>query len=513
MSQSPDAVPWHAAFTSARLRTVLLLSFSSGAPLGFVLIFMPYWLSKVGYDPKAIGVFQLAQLPYGFKFLWSPLMDRVQLGLGRRRGWIALTQLSLSVLFALYAFNTTAPTIAMAATLMFGICFVSASQDIAYDAFAVDTIKAQERGAVVGWRSGLYQVGMRMAGNLAISLSAIWAWSTIGFALAGVFVLLLPVTLLATELPTHVEPPKSLTDAVWQPLVGFLSRPRALEIVAFVALYRMADSLAGALISVFLDKHGYSAWDIGVFRAIVDFFGNLAGTVAGGLLASRLGLSRALWVGAGLLIASNAGYAVVASVPPDRWVLGGALAIETACGGVAWGAFGVLLLKLTDKRFSATQYALFSSLVGLTRTLMSPVAGVMVDALGWRDFFIATMFAGLPGAALLWRFAPWGSEPAALAEELPHGAPAGTPWPRATLWGLGLLGGLVSGAVALCLTSLMTAVKHWRSEHQFDFSAVLWSTVSAATQSDAVTLGGLAIFGVLGGLATAAYLAARGRRP
>ena len=509
----PAKPAWYLAFTSWRVGAIALLSFSSGVPYGVASLTMLVWLKQVGFDAKTIGFITLAQLPYGFKFLWSPLLDRVRLPfLGRRRGWIVVCQVLLSVLFGVFAMNALAPPVALAATLMFLICFVSSSQDIVYDAYAVEVLKREEHGAAVGIRSGLYIAGMRLAGNLAITLSGVWGWKPTLFMLSGIILVLVPVSVFAPEPVLPVQPPKTLRAAVWEPFVGFLGRPRALEITAFVTLYRMADSLAGALVGPFLVERGYDMVQVGVFRGVIDFAGNLLGTVLGGIMAARLGLSRSLWIGGFLLVFSNAGYAVVASVPPSMWVLGPALIVETACGGLAWGAFGVLLLRLTDKRFSATQYALFSSLVGLTRTLMGPVAGVLVDAVQWRNFFLISMAAGIPGLLLLRRFAPWGTEPQALSEEIPETNPVGVPWPKSTLWGAGIVAWLTGAAIAVTLSSLMTAVKHARAGTGFDFGDVLRATLVPTTGADAVGLGGALVFGLLFGVATAAYLAARGKR-
>ncbi len=536
------------AFFSRRLAPITLLSLSSGLPLGLVITAVPAWLALAGVDIKTIGLLTLVQLPYGFKFLWSPLMDRLRPPfLGSRRGWILLSQVALAMVVGLMgvlalwvptcepgsAICKAMPPLSGAqvltvAALSFLIAFASSSQDIVYDAYAVDVLQPHEHGAMVGARSALYRVGLWISGNIAISLGPWWGWSWTILAQAIVFLLMVGVTWWAPEPPEVHGKPESLRDAVWQPFVGLLGRPRALEIIAFVLLYRLADSIAGALVSPFLLQQGFSAFDVGVVRGGVGVAGTLLGTVLGGLLAGRWGVGRALWICGVLQIVSNAGYAVVAVITPTTGAmhlpfteavisvpLQSAIFIETLTGGMGWGAFGVLLLRLTDKRFSATQYALFSSLVGLARTFVGPVAGVMADALGWRDFFLSTMLFGVPGMVMLGRFVPWGSDPKEITGEAVEALPAGAPWSRAALWSRSLAGALAAASATLSLSALLSAIKAWRAApiaaRHFDLLAGLKTVSMPRVWTDYVDLITAVIFGLMAGVSMAAYLAARGR--
>ncbi|MFZ5438712.1 MAG: MFS transporter [Myxococcota bacterium] len=535
------------AFSSRRLAPITLLSLSSGLPLGLVITALPAWLALAGMDIKTIGLLTLVQLPYGFKFLWSPLMDRLSPPfLGARRGWIVVCQLALALsVVALGVLAWGVPTclpgteacktmaapsggqVLAIAALSFFIAFASASQDIVYDAYAVDALLPHEHGPMVGARSALYRVGLWVAGNIAISLGPWWGWGWTIVAQGALFALLVPVTLWAPEPPPITGKPGSLRDAVWLPFVGLLGRPRALEIIAFVLLYRLADSIAGALVSPFLLQHGFSAFDVGVVRGGVGVGGTLLGTVLGGLLAGRWGVGRALWICGVLQIVSNAGYAVLAVIEPTTGVVGVpftgvsvnlplqlAILVETTTGGMGWGAFGVLLLRLTDKRFSATQYALFSSLVGLARTFVGPVAGVMADALGWRDFFLLTMAFGVPGMVMLGRFVPWGHEPREITGEALEPLPAGAPWARSALVGRALLGSALTMLASLLVSALLVAIKGWRempAPKHFDLIAGLRAVTSPARWTDGVDLLTAVIFGLMAGVALAAWMAARGR--
>ena len=537
-----------AAFTSWRLGAVTLLSLSSGLPLGLVTISVPAWLAMARVDIKTIGLITLTQLPYGFKFIWSPLMDRLRPPfMGSRRGWIFLCQLALAALVAALGFlaasmATCAPgspecaalppvdpgLVSAVAALSFLIAFASASQDIVYDAYAVEVLEKHEHGAAVGARSALYRAGMWMAGNIAISLAPVWGWSWTLVAQGFIYLALLPVTIFAPEPKGEIARPQTLKDALWLPFVGFLSRPRALEITAFVLLYRLADSIAGALVSPFLLKQGFSAFDVGVVRGGVGIAGTLLGTILGGLMAGRWGLGRALWICGVLQIVSNSGYAVIAVIAPTTGMvalplvgvtinlpLQAAIFLETLTGGMGWGAFGVLLLRLTDKRFSATQYAFFSSLVGLARTFVGPPAGVMADALGWRDFFLLTMAFGIPGMLMLKRFVPWGSEPKEVSGEEVEPLPQGAPWGARVLWGWGLTAAGAFTALSLLASGLMATIKAWRAApldtRTFDFFAGMQAVTLPRSWTEGVDLASALIFGLMAGLAVAAGMAARGR--
>lgn len=535
-----------AAFTSWRLGAVTLLSLSSGLPLGLVITALPAWLQWANVDLKTNALLTLTQLPYGLKFVWSPVMDYLRPPfLGFRRGWIAVTQVSLAVGAAVLGFvaagvetcdralegaacDALAPpspgVMAAIGVLALLISFASASQDIVYDAYAVDVLEKHEHGPAVGARSAMYRAGMWLSGSIAISLGPVWGWQWTLAAQAAIYLALMPVTIFAPEPKLAHEPPKKILDAIWQPFVGFLGRPRALEITAFVLLYRLADSFAGALISPFLLQKGFSAFDVGVVRGAVGVWGTLLGNFLGGLLAARVGVGRALWICGVLQIVSNVGYAIIAVIDPTVGMIalpsflgGGAVAssislplqaaifVETAAGGMGWGAFGVLLLRLTDKRFSATQYALFSSLVGLARTFVGPPAGIMADAMGWAPFFLVSMLFGLPGLVVLRRFVPWGEEPKEISGEALEPIAPGPPWPRRTLWLSGVAAGAGLAAASLALSVAMAALKAWRAPADATSSALHTAFTSLP---DLVTA---LVFALVGGIAVPAYLAARGQ--
>jgi MFS transporter, PAT family, beta-lactamase induction signal transducer AmpG len=505
--------PWRSlarAFASWRTGAVTLLSFSSGLPLGLVLYTIPYWMQQEGIDIKTIGLLSAAQIPYAFKFVWSPLMDRFAPRWGRKRAWILVGQGLLTLSVAAFALSAGRPTVSLVALLTLVVSFASATQDIAVDAYAVEVLRPEERGVAVGARNALARAGM-FTGRILNTLGPKLGWAPSFAAVAALFVPLAVVTLRSPEPDVPTPPPPTLRAAVWEPFVGFFRHARALEIAAFLFLYKFADNLAGALVSPFLGQLGYDAYDIGVAQGTIGLFASIGGTFLGGILSSSMGLGRALWVFGLLQAVSNLGYVAVAEVGVNRAVMYSAILIEAGTTGMGTGAFGVLLLRLTQRRFSATQYALFSSIFALGRTFAGPPAGALVDAIGWRDFFLLTIPVAIPGLVMLQRFVPWASRdiPEAVdQEELP---PAhGTPVTRGGLVLRGFVGALGGTAASYLLNALLGALKVMRGgAAPFDLAGAFARMLHPVRAVDWVDLVGPPVAGVVVGCAVAAYTAAR----
>jgi len=404
-----------AALKSWRTASVTLLSFSSGLPLGIVMIAIPDWMRDVGVDIRIVGLITLAQLPWSLKVLWAPTMDRWQLPwLGRRRDWTAVMQIALLILSLMLAGVGHHPdTPWVVAALAFAIAIASASQDIALDAYAVDVLHREEQGIAVGARTAFYRIATGVSGGLAITCAGWVSWPVVNACLALLYLPLLWITWKAPDPEVHPIPPKTIREAVWEPLHGFLSRPRAMEILAFVIFYKLADTFASALIRPFLIDMGYSSFDRGVALATMGLTASLVGSIVGGVVTTAIGLGNSLWVFGFLQIFSNIGYAFIADSPVNRLLMYSAVGVEHFTGGLGAGAFGVFLFRITQKRFSATQYALFSSFFALPRIISGPITGFVVNAIGWKLFFWLSLTAGIPGMILLQRFAPLGvREPA-----------------------------------------------------------------------------------------------------
>jgi len=506
-----------AAMRSWRTASVVLLQFSSGLPLGLVWIAIPDWMRKIGVDIRVVGLITLAQAPWTFKFLWSPFMDRFAPPfLGRRRGWAALAQVALCALtLALAGVGGHPDTPWVVAALALAIAFASASQDIALDAYAVDVLRPDEQAVAGGARTAVYRMAMVVAGGVAITAAGRFSWPVVNCGLALLYLPMLALTWKAPE-PAGLPPaPRTLRAAVWLPFVGFLARRRALEILVFVMLYRLTDNLAQSLQRPFLVEMGYSDFDRGFALSTIGLAGTLTGVFLGGAATAPLGLSRALWIFGALQAFSNLGYVVLANLGhADRLVMYGAIGFETLGAGLGMGALSVLLLRMTQKRFSATQYALFSSIFGLPRLLAGPICGFAVDAMGWTRFFWFAILAGLPALLLLSRFAPWGArEPAFEIEEAPAAARLRRLPPRA-LAGRAALGALAGGAAAAFVAALLPALKAMRAApghppRPFDLAAPLRALAAPAAAGDWLTLLGIAAFAAVCGLLAAAIAAAR----
>ncbi|AGC46655.1 major facilitator family transporter [Myxococcus stipitatus DSM 14675] len=499
------------AMASWRTASVTLLSFSSGLPLGLVWIAIPDWLRSIGVDIRVVGLITLAQAPWSFKFLWSPLMDRyVPPFWGRRRGWMAVAQVALfATTLALAGVGNHPEAAWVVGALAMAVAFASATQDIAIDAYAVEVLRKDEQGVAVGARVALYRAAMFIAGSASITLAGRVSWKWVVIGLAALYLPMLFVTRFAPEPEEHFTPPKSLRDAVWYPFVGFLARHRALEILAFVFLYKLADNLGGTLLRPFLVDMGYSDIHRGVALGTIGLFGTIAGTLIGGAWTTVLGLGRALWVFGVIQIVSNIGYVLVARAgEPNVMLMYCAIGFEQVTQGLGTGAFSVLLMRLTQKRFSATQFALLSSLFSIPRVVAGPIAGFLVYSIGWEPFFWFTMVGGIPGLLLLARFVPLGVRDPDFDVQ---SRPVARAVSRSVLMGSAVVSAVLAMGVGAALTALLTAVQNLRKTPQagFDFGTPFAALFQPAGVTDWVTLASIAVFGLTVGLLTAAVLAAR----
>ena len=499
------------AMRSWRTASVALLSFSSGLPLGLVWYSIPDWMRDIGVDIRVVGLFTLAQAPWAFKVVWSPLMDRyVPPFWGRRRGWMALTQIALAVLGLMLAGVGNHPdTVWVVGAIALGVALASASQDIAIDAYAVEVLEKEEQGAAVGARIALYRAAMVVSGGAAITAASHLGWAVVNVLLALAYLPMLLLTWKASEPETPTPAPRRLRDAVWHPFLGFLARHRALEILAFVLLYKFADQLAQALTRPFLIDMGYSADHRGIALATVGMVATIAGAFVGGWVTTLVGLGHSLWMFGVLQIFSNLGYYLLSLAGgPNLPLMYAATSFELLTSGMGTGAFSVLLLRMTQKRFSATQYALFSSLFALPRLLAGPISGFAVDAVGWPTFFLATMALGIPGLLMLARFVPPGvREPEFTVETVAAAAPLSA---RALVV-RGTIGGVSLGVGAWLLLALLAALKALREapDAGFAFAGAAAAIARPGSIPDWVQLGGILIFALLGGLFVAAVAAAR----
>ncbi len=390
-----------AAF-SGRMLIALLMGFSSGLPLLLTGSVLQAWLKDGGVDLTRIGLFALVGLPYTLKFLWSPLFDRYALPLGRRRGWMALMQ--LSVAGALLLLSMTQPAadhlwLVMLAGLL--VTFFAASQDIVIDAYRRESMAESELGLGSALYVNGYRVGMLLAGGGGLIL-ADWMSFEAMYRLMAVFMAAcVVVTLLAPEPPLPEGRPRNLREAVILPFRDYFSRDGAWLILAFILLYKLGDTMASAMTTPFYLDLGYSKTEIGAVVKLFGFWATLAGGTLGGLWILRAGMHRALWLfGFGQMI-STFGFVVLAQLPPSEVALAAVVAIENLTAGMGTAAFVGFMAALTDRRFTATQYALLSSLMGVPRVLLSAPTGWLAQTLGWSGFFLLCVLIAIPGLLML----------------------------------------------------------------------------------------------------------------
>ena len=509
MSESGRGVPLRAAVYSRRTAVVALQSFASGLPLGLVWYAIPDWLRDAGVDIQVVGLITLAQAPWSFKVLWSPLVDRFTPPFwGRRRGWIALMQVALFALGLLLAGVGNRPgAVWVVGAIALAIAITSATQDIAIDAYAVEMLRPEEQGAAAGARTALYRTALLVTGGVSISLAARIGWPAVNVLLACLYLPMLVVTWRSPDPDVAVPSPRTLRQAVWEPLFGFLMRPRALEILAFVVLYKFSDQLTQSLVRPFLVDMGYGADDRGIALTTIGVVAFVAGSFAGGWMTTFAGLGHSLWAFGFLQLFSNLGYYWLAVLDgPSPLAMYAATAFEMLTSGMGSGAFSVLLLRLTERRFSATQYALLSSLFAVPRVVAGPITGLTVAAVGWPAFYVAATVVGIPGLVMLGRFVPFGERepdlrprsPAALA------TPNADRIPAAALLAAGALAAIAVGVLAGLDTLAAGASPAGIAA---GFRQALWRLIAPADATGWVSLGGVAAFAIVGGMLFAAFRA------
>jgi len=392
-------------FRNRRIGAMLVLGFASGLPLALTSGTLQAWMTVEGLDIKTIGFFSLVGQAYIFKFLWAPLMDRYTPPLlGRRRGWLVLTQIALVAGIIGMAFSPPREALWLLAAMAVLVAFASASQDIVFDAYRTDVLRQEERGAGAAISVLGYRLAMLVSGGLALWLAdRVLGWQNMYLFMAALMGIGIVMALFAPEPDNHARPPRSLQEAVVGPLRDFFSRNGAWLLLLLIVLYKLGDAFAGSLSTTFLIRGvGFSAGEVGIVNKTLGLIATIIGALFGGALMVKLGLYRSLMLFGILQAVSNLGYWVLAVTPKALWTMATAIGIENLCGGMGTAAFVALLMALCNRSFSATQYALLSALAAIGRVYVGPTAGYMVEAYGWAPFYLATVVFALPGVVLLW---------------------------------------------------------------------------------------------------------------
>jgi MFS transporter, PAT family, beta-lactamase induction signal transducer AmpG len=391
-----------------KMLTILFLGLASGIPLGIVLTVLQAWMTKSGIDLKTVGLAVLVQMPYTWKFAWSPLMDRfVPPFLGRRRGWMLISQLLMLVsIVAMGQFDPVGEvgTILALATV---ISFAGASHDIVIDAYRRDVLDESELGFGSAVAVNSYLIGYRYIGVvLGLFLGDVLPWSQV-FTILGAFVLVgVAGTMIAVEPRESIHAPRSLREAVVNPFLDYLRRPGAIEILLFILLYKLGDNLASALLTPFYIKVGFTLKEISVYYKIISFWGTFTGGLIGGALLTRYSIRKCLMAFGVFQGVTPLAFAILVGTGPNVLALAFVVAVETLSLGMGASALTAFMLRLCNRKFSATQYALLTSFMGVPRTIIPASAGFIVDSMGWVHFYILCVLLAIPGLLLIYFRAP-----------------------------------------------------------------------------------------------------------
>ncbi len=393
---------------SGRMLVALLMGFACGLPRLLTVGVLQAWMTEEGVDLGVIGLMALVGLPYTVKFLWAPFLDRFTLPfLGRRRGWLLIAQVAL--MFSIVGLGLTDPgkspwIVAFAAFL---VAFFSASQDIVVDAYRREDLSDEELGLGSSLYVYGYRVGMLLASGGGLIMADYMSFSMVYVIMAACMLPGVLTTLLAPEPDVLAGTPKSLKEAVVGPLVEYFSRNGAVWILAFILLYKIGDTMASAMTMPFYLDIGFSKTEIGTVVKLFGFWATIAGLLIGGVFMLRMGINRSLWIFGFFQALSTAGFAILAKIGYNVGLLSGVIAFENLSAGMGTAAFVAFMASITNKKFTATQYALLTSLMGVPMVMASAPTGFLAKNIGWEGFFIFCTLIAIPGMLLLFKFAPW----------------------------------------------------------------------------------------------------------
>jgi len=395
-----------------RMLICVFTGFSSGLPLYILISLLPAWLRSEGVDLKAIGLFSLISLPFTWKFIWAPLFDRFSPPLGRRRGWLLITQLALLFSIPAFGYLHAQLDIWTVAYLAAVVAFFSASQDIVLDAYRREILPDIELGLGNVIHVNAYKIAGLVPGSISLILADHLPWHSV-FVITALFILPgLIMTIVVKEPPLKYGTPKTLRQAVVEPFHEFISRNgvrAALTILAFIFLYKLGDSMATALATPFYLDMGFSKTEIGLVAKNAGLWSSVAGGILGGIWMVQLGINRALWLFGIVQMVAILGFAWLAVVGHDVVVLALVIGFEAFGVGLGTAAFVAYIALTTNPLYTATQFALFTSLAAVPRTVANAGTGFMVEHLGWFNFYIACFLLAIPGMLLLYKIAPWNS--------------------------------------------------------------------------------------------------------
>ncbi|HEX6040519.1 AmpG family muropeptide MFS transporter [Longimicrobium sp.] len=414
MNHEPRSAPsLFRVFGQRKMAALLFLGFSSGLPLYLTSSTLQAWMTVEKVDLTTVGMVSLLSVPYSLKFIIAPLMDRYVPFLGRRRGWLVITQVALLLCIAAMSLHDPRRGLQLLAINALLIAFFSAAQDVVVDAYSVDVLEEREMGAGASLKVMGYRLALIITGGVALMLADRMSWPTVYLLMAALMLVGVAASILAPEPVLREGPPSSLASAVVEPFLDFLRRAgvgTALVLLLFVVLYSLSDRMVQNMTVPFLLARGYSQSTIGEIRGVIGLVATIVGVLAGGGLVARLGINRSLWILAAIQMGSNLAYYWLSVSPSSRASLTTAIVVENFSGGLVTAGFVAFLMSLCSKQFSATQYALLSSFMAFARDVLVAPSGGLAAQTGWPQFFLITIAAGIPALLLLPYVAPWNRE-------------------------------------------------------------------------------------------------------
>ena len=403
-----DFIKMLRSILSRRMLVSFVMGFSCGLPLLLTITVLQAWMKDENVDLSVIGMMALVGLPYTLKFLWAPFLDRFSLPfLGRRRGWLLIAQIFLMI--SIMALGLTRPSESplLVAIAAFWVTFFSASQDIVVDAYRREDLSDIELGLGSSLYINGYRIGMLLASGGGLILADMMPFSQVFFLMALCMIPGIITTLLTPEPVITEKLPVNMKEAVVDPLVEYFSRPNALWILAFILFYKIGDTMALAMTTPFYLDIGFTKTEVGAVVKLFGFWATIGGGLLGGIMMLKMGINRSLWVFGFLQMISILGFVVLARTGSSVSLLSAVIAFENLSGGMGTAAYSAFMAKITNKKFTATQYALLTSLMGIPRVLAAAPTGFMANYLGWEIFFIFCTIMAIPGILMLCIFAPW----------------------------------------------------------------------------------------------------------
>lgn len=391
--------------------TCVFTGFASGMPLYVLIQLLPAYLRQSGISIAEIGLFALVLLPFNWKFLWAPFLDHyLPPVLGRRRGWLLLFQLILLVSIGLLGAFSAAHQTGTIVVLACIVAFFSASQDIVIDAYRREILPDRELGMGNAIHVQAYRIASLVPGSLSFILADQMPWESVFWVTAAFMFVGIAMTVAVSEPASEGSPAANLAEAVVLPFKEYLTRRgwrTMLLFLGFMCLYKLGDNMATALSTVFYLEMGYTMTEIGLVAKHAALWPAIAGGLLGGLLMIRLGINRSLWLFGVVQLVSILGFAFLASSVASLWMLALVVGFEYFGVGLGTAAFTAFIARETSLTFAASQFALFTALAALPRTVASATTGYLVESVGWTQFFLLCAVFAIPGMLLLLRVAPW----------------------------------------------------------------------------------------------------------